>query len=592
MKRSGDVTSRATGWMGEVMSASAVVTKPADLDAADVDLVAAVRAGDERAFEALYLRYQGRITAYVRGMVHDHGRAEDITQEVFMSALRRMRGTEAAIVFKPWIYEIAKNACIDAWRRSRNTNEVSFDAHDALGADDHGRLAGPGLTPDSVVDNKDAIDNLCGAFGGLSQTHHEILVMREFEGLSYREIGERLGMSRPGVESTLFRARRRLSEEYEELVSGERCLRVQRIVDSTGGRASGLRDQRRMARHLAHCQPCRRYARLAGVDLDTAARPATAAAAAAKIAAWFPLPLFVRRRWGGEELVGSAHHAQVAQWSASIAGTLDPGTVSGWSKAAATAATVAVASLGAGAAIHEHKAIERIVGGSAPAARHAAHTGSATARATPGAPARVTRGPRGVTGPAVVGSPALQATLGGRRAGAAAAVNVDVVPVEGRRHSIAAGDAPGGAGATPLVPVKPDLAARGGASSPLSRLTDGPAATAPGPTGGGAPADQPLGHVLDALGVAPGNGGAGAPGSTTPSTAPRVPAAPPPRPLADATKHPGDAVETPAPPATAPPASKPAAKAPSLQATATALVDSVSATVTGTLASTIGRAAR
>ena len=52
-------------------------------------------------------------------MVHDHGRAEDITQEVFMSALRRMRETDRPIAFKPWIYEIAKNACIDAFRRSQ-----------------------------------------------------------------------------------------------------------------------------------------------------------------------------------------------------------------------------------------------------------------------------------------------------------------------------------------------------------------------------------------------------------------------------------------------------------------------------------------
>ena len=157
-------------------------------------------------------------------MVRDHARAEDITQEVFLSALRRLRdGTDREIQFRPWIYEIARNKCIDAYRRGRHAVEVSFDAHEALGADDHGRLAGPRPTPDDAVEDKLALDNLCGAFGGLSAVHHDILVMREFEGLSYREIGERLGLSRPAVESTLFRARKRLSEEYEQLVSGERC---------------------------------------------------------------------------------------------------------------------------------------------------------------------------------------------------------------------------------------------------------------------------------------------------------------------------------------------------------------------------------
>src|SRR3954471_6679279 len=122
------------------MSALAVVSRPPDHEGDDLALVAGVRAGDDRAFEALYVRYQARITAYVRGMVQDHGRAEDITQEVFMSALRRMRETDRPIIFKPWVYEIAKNACIDAFRRSRRAEEISYDADDGLGGADHGRL--------------------------------------------------------------------------------------------------------------------------------------------------------------------------------------------------------------------------------------------------------------------------------------------------------------------------------------------------------------------------------------------------------------------------------------------------------------------
>src|SRR5215218_8329927 len=106
----------------------------------DHELVSAVRRGDDRAFEQLYTRYQRRIAAYVCGMVKDYGRAEDITQEVFVSALRRMRETERPIAFKPWIYEIAKNACIDSYRRSRRAEEVSFNADDRLSRADQGRL--------------------------------------------------------------------------------------------------------------------------------------------------------------------------------------------------------------------------------------------------------------------------------------------------------------------------------------------------------------------------------------------------------------------------------------------------------------------
>src|SRR5258708_372122 len=81
--------------------------------------VAAVRRGDDRAFELLYSRYRARIGAYIQGMIGDPGRAEDIGQEVFISALRRLRATEQPVLLKPWLYEIAKNACIDEFRRAR-----------------------------------------------------------------------------------------------------------------------------------------------------------------------------------------------------------------------------------------------------------------------------------------------------------------------------------------------------------------------------------------------------------------------------------------------------------------------------------------
>src|ERR687894_1456589 len=195
-----------------------------DSDGSEQDrrLVAAVRRGDERAFEALYERYCRRIHAYVFGMVKDHQRAEDITQEVFVSALRRMRATERPIAFKPWVYEIAKNACIDQFRRSRRAEEVSYDSEEGLAPSDYGRLVSHEPVPDAALVAKQQLDDLCGAFGGLSDAHHRILVLRELEGLSYREIGEKMGMSRPAVERTLFRARRRLTEEYDELVSGAR----------------------------------------------------------------------------------------------------------------------------------------------------------------------------------------------------------------------------------------------------------------------------------------------------------------------------------------------------------------------------------
>src|SRR3954465_9229423 len=298
----------------------------------DEALVAAIRRGDDFAFERLYKRYQRRIAAYVHGMVHDHGRAEDITQDVFMSALRRMRDTDRPIIFKPWIYEIAKNACIDAFRRSKRAEEVSFDAEEGLGGSDYGRLVSSTPTPDAAVDTRMSLDHLRGAFGGLSEMHHDILVMRELEGLSYREIGQRLGMSRPSVESTLFRARRRLTEEYEELTSGERCQRVQGLIVDSGGRRMGVRDERKLARHVSYCQPCRRAADAAGFDV---AALAAQKSLRGKVAALLPIPAFLKRRWFGGD-GGHGGGGSVAKLTG--AGPQYAEAMSGWGKGEAGAA--------------------------------------------------------------------------------------------------------------------------------------------------------------------------------------------------------------------------------------------------------------
>jgi RNA polymerase sigma factor (sigma-70 family) len=316
------------------------------------DLVAAVRRGDERAFEELYSRYRRRIGAYVFGMVADHGRAEDITQEVFISALRRIRDSERPIAFKPWIYEIAKNACIDDFRRTRRAREVPVGGDEEL-EEGNPRLHCAAITPEVAVENRQQLTDLRGAFRGLSESHHKIIVLRELEGMSYTQIGEQMGMSRPVVESTLFRARRRLGEEYDELVSGRRCDRVQAVIGDRGPRAIrslGIKERRLVARHLSHCQPCRRQAHLIGFDESALQMPAIG-----KIAALLPIPAWLRLRRGagsgaGKAAVASkAHGLSALQSVQTVASRVDPSSpFAGMGRVAAAAAALVVAGAGGG----------------------------------------------------------------------------------------------------------------------------------------------------------------------------------------------------------------------------------------------------
>ena len=166
-------------------------------------------------------------------------------------------------------------------------------------------------------------------------------MLRELEGLSYREIGDRMGMSRPAVESTLFRARRRLTEEYDDLVTGARCMRIQSlIVTAAGGAAGHARRRAGSPATSSHCQPCRREAMAAGLDAAILTHVPLRKRAAAKVAGLLPFPLFERFRGN------AATHAPM----------LSEGLSGGWGKLATAAAVVAagVGAAGVGTQIARH----------------------------------------------------------------------------------------------------------------------------------------------------------------------------------------------------------------------------------------------
>ena len=304
----------------------------------DHELVAAARRGSDLAFEELYRRYAGRIRGFVAGLVGDPGRAEDLTQEIFLNAVRRLRATDTPVAFKPWVFEIARNACIDEFRRVRRGPEVTLEP------DELEQVTHPTAAPstEAAVAARQQLDDLRGAFRGLSPQQHRLLVLRELEGRSYEDIGSRLGMSRPMVESGLFRARRKLHAEYDELATGRRCAVVQSALpDGDEGRLRrlGIRQRRQLARHLAHCQPCRRVAHAAGLP-DHWLRPTLAG----RIAALLPVPWL---RWRGGRTGSPASPVRQMPPVGSLAPLADPtGPLQSLGRAAAAVAAILVAAVG------------------------------------------------------------------------------------------------------------------------------------------------------------------------------------------------------------------------------------------------------
>jgi RNA polymerase sigma factor (sigma-70 family) len=207
--------------------------------------VAATEAGTRaaRTLDDLYRRHAGEVYRYAYGVLGNHADAEDVTQTTFVNALRALERGER--VRKPgnWLLVIAHNVVRQRWRRElARPTEVELDRDVPSTPQEDAALP---------------LDELVRALQRIPPAQREALVMRELEGRSYREIADILDLTPSALETLLFRARRSLAEELENVVT---CEHAERAM-STGfdGRLS-RKERRRLDEHLRDCPQCARLA--------------------------------------------------------------------------------------------------------------------------------------------------------------------------------------------------------------------------------------------------------------------------------------------------------------------------------------------
>ena len=166
------------------------------------------RAGDADAFEALVLRYQARIVNYASAMVRDAGGAEDVAQETFVRAWRGLGRFRGESSFKTWLYRIATNVArthLGCRARQAQIADRSLDNESApLQAGD---IPPPAPDAETLLVTREEIDR---ALVELPAALRIALVLRDVEGLDYKEIAGVTGAPIGTVESRIFRARQRL----------------------------------------------------------------------------------------------------------------------------------------------------------------------------------------------------------------------------------------------------------------------------------------------------------------------------------------------------------------------------------------------
>ncbi|CAN5677204.1 RNA polymerase sigma factor SigW [soil metagenome] len=182
---------------------------------ADEDLlVSQAKAGSQAAFEALVQRYERQIYAFTYRMMGNPDDAFDLTQECFIRAYKNLDRTNAELNVSAWLHRIASNACLDQLRRRKRIRWLPWDSakHEPL-LSNH-----PTDNPERValaVENASDVQKVLGA---MSPRNRQALILREFEGMSTREIGEIMGLSRSAVKSVLFRAREEFRQVYGQSI--------------------------------------------------------------------------------------------------------------------------------------------------------------------------------------------------------------------------------------------------------------------------------------------------------------------------------------------------------------------------------------
>jgi RNA polymerase sigma-70 factor (ECF subfamily) len=179
----------------------------------DHDLVRKVIDGDATAFRCLVERYQGRIYSIVYGMVRNREDARDLSQEAFVKAYRNLERFRFSASFYTWLCRIAMNVSIDHLRKQKIRRASAYD--DGIGTKDAAgviSLAHHRGDPSRSMERKQLRARITAALESLPEDQKEVIILREIDGLSYKEISDIMEIPEGTVMSRLYYARKKMQQ--------------------------------------------------------------------------------------------------------------------------------------------------------------------------------------------------------------------------------------------------------------------------------------------------------------------------------------------------------------------------------------------
>jgi RNA polymerase sigma-70 factor (ECF subfamily) len=191
----------------------------------DFELIRRAQAGESAAFNEIVLAYRKRILGTITRLIARLEDVEDVAQEVFLRLYFSLDQLRTAEVFEPWLYRLTVNAAYDYLRKQRRRQEYrmsDLSEQQVVIAD---AMAG-GRAEQDEREMKKTREMVEAVLGSVSETDRILLMLKELEGLSLKELEKIYNINENALKVRLFRARQRVLKAFEAVAKRDEPART------------------------------------------------------------------------------------------------------------------------------------------------------------------------------------------------------------------------------------------------------------------------------------------------------------------------------------------------------------------------------
>ena len=176
----------------------------------ELKLIERAKIGDRDSFEYLVKLHEKNVYNLALKLLKNREDAQDAAQDAFLKAWINLKSYRGESKFSAWLYRLTYNTCLDLLRKAKKGEVISLTTDDE--EEKVSDIRDDAISPEERTIKKEEQKTVREAVEALPEEYRQIIIMREFTGLSYSEIANAMGISEGTVKSRLARARQRLAE--------------------------------------------------------------------------------------------------------------------------------------------------------------------------------------------------------------------------------------------------------------------------------------------------------------------------------------------------------------------------------------------